>query len=119
MDTAKLAKLLQSLKDSGSVSDLAKKMKVNAQSLRGYIRNEGTIPGTAVIKAIAEYMEIPVDELLDLISDESEKKGGSVKDQYVPYMPLSADREIERLKNLPQTEKLRLAQMLIGEAIVA
>jgi hypothetical protein len=32
---------------------------------------------------------------------------------------LSADGEIERLKKLPTAEKLRLARMLIDEAIVA
>lgn len=116
MNTAKLAKLLASLTEGKPVSVLAKKMGVNAQSLRGYIRDEGVIPGTDVMNQIADYMGIGLSELMEQVSDSPKNRA---KEKVAAYRAFSADREIERLKTLPQTEKLRLAQMLISEAIVA
>jgi uncharacterized protein (DUF1499 family) len=84
------------------------------------MRDEGVVPGTTVIGKIADYMGIQVDDLLfQLSDDDSTSLQTRQNERGLSLAAFSAEEEIERLKKLPTAEKLRLARMLIDEAIVA
>jgi transcriptional regulator with XRE-family HTH domain len=116
MNTAKLAKLLKSIANGKTAAALAQEMGIKAQNMRCYMRDEGVIPGTTAMQKMADYMGVGLDDLLSQLSDDESNGTGRKADRPAA---LSADGEIERLKKLPTAEKLRLARMLIDEAIVA
>lgn len=77
MNLAKLSHLINELADGKPVSQLARKMGVNAGTLRLYARNDGSYPSIETLMAIANYKGIELDELIRLVSDSPRNEKGA------------------------------------------
>lgn len=107
MNTQKLANLLSAIGKGRPAAQLAREMGVNSQSLRGYLRNDGTRPSMETLGAIAAYMKISIDDLIEQISDEPKAK--SVKEKGVKYCIATFEELAPIVDNLSQLDKKRLA----------
>lgn len=110
MNVKKLSALLTVLCDGETQVSLAKKVGVPAPTLGAYLRCNVKEPSTEFLLAIADYMDITLDDLVNRISD-NPKRNKRVKESCSPYqLKIASFEELAPfIDNLPDSEKKRVA----------
>jgi transcriptional regulator with XRE-family HTH domain len=116
MNTQKLANLLAVIGKGKTGAELAREIGINPQSLRGYLKNDGTRPSVETLGAIADYMGISIDELVDRISDRPRMK--SVRESGVQCCVATFEEAAPVIDQLSQSDLKRLISYAVEKIAV-
>lgn len=110
MDKKKVSALVESLAGGKPLADLARKSQIDAQCLRSWQRMD-SLPSGENLARLAKYVECSVEDLRVQLSD------NRLRERAGCYVVSSADQAIVTLTELPAPEKLKLAKLLLDDAI--
>lgn len=115
MDTQKLAEILHSLKGEKTAAWLSRQIGISGQMMRHYLNGTGGIPGPENFQAIAVYMGITIDELTAMLGGKTVAK---VCERPVTYNVFTANDAYKTcVIGLPKQEQLKLAKIIMNEAV--
>jgi transcriptional regulator with XRE-family HTH domain len=114
IDAKKLSDLLRGLMGDNNAAEMARRMGVNAQTLRAYVRGDINNPTKEFMYEIACYMNVDLESLMEQLSVQSSPMVAS--ESTVLYY-LTASDAIPVLKKMPPKEKLKVAKYLIDDAV--
>jgi transcriptional regulator with XRE-family HTH domain len=114
MNLTKLSKLIQDLAGSGSIADLARKMDIKPGTLRTYARNDGGYPSVETLMAIADYMEIGLDELVRMLEEEEKRRVITAKEQGGVYRIVKVEDVVHAIDDWPLSEQLSLVEKIVN-----
>jgi transcriptional regulator with XRE-family HTH domain len=115
MNVEKLADILEALKGDKPASQLAKEIGISAQMLRLYLKGTGGIPGTENLQAIADYMGIGLGELTARLGNGELPRACEPSATYSVFTANDAYKIC--VHGLPRKEKLKLAKIIMNEAV--
>ena len=106
MNVKKLASLLEALIGDGTKTELAHALGIAPATLGAYTRCGVKEPSVDVLIAIADYMGVSLDSLINQISDKP--RPGRVGEACSVYKIASVDELTPFVDNLPPVDKKRL-----------
>lgn len=110
MDKRKVSALVKSLAGGRPLAELARKSGIDAQCLRSWDRMD-TLPSGENLARLADYAGYSVEDLRIHLSETR------LRERAGCYVVSSADQAIVTLTELPKPEKLKLAKLLLDDAI--
>lgn len=114
IDAKKLSDLLRGLMGDNNAAEMARRIGVNAQTLRAYIRGEINSPTKEFVYEIASYMNVDFESLVEQLALQPSPM---VANESAVLYYLTASDAIPVLKKMPPKEKLKVAKYLIDDAV--